>query len=205
LAPRRAIVGTRRAPRSSAAEARTDTSGAGSAIDEAKPIGTAASTPGAPATVGDVPSIPRMGITINDATPFIAHYRDSLARLKADSAFIEMTRHHPPTGREKAILETSQHNAERVAHRATTAGSADVHVPQGKGIDGVGAVGGAGLGASIGLPLFSKGKSAEQRKKDEAIDAEYQARLRRLQEIIRQRRDSIRADSIAKAGARIVP
>lgn len=171
-----------------------------------RPSGNSApATGGAPG--GDAPSIPiGTGARVTSETPFVLHYRDSLARIKSDSAFREMARQHVPTGQEKFLLESSQRAADKLARRATTVGAAaDVHVGLGQGIDGVGAVGGGALGASIGVPLLSKGKSAEQRKKDEAIDADYRQRLQRLQARVAAVRDSIRADSIAKARARIVP
>ena len=55
-----------------------------------------------------------------------------------------------------------------------------------------------GITGGVGLPLFSKGPSAAQRRKNEAIEADYQARLRRLQDRILLRRDSIRADSLRR-------
>ena len=60
---------------------------------------------------------------------------------------------------------------------------------------GVGAVSGPGV-VSVGLPLFSSGPSAAQRKKNEAIDAEYQARLRGLQDLALSLRDKRVADSL---------
>jgi hypothetical protein len=48
---------------------------------------------------------------------------------------------------------------------------------------------------SVGLPLFSSGPSSAQRKKNDSLVADYQRRLRRLQDRY-LKRDSIRADSI---------
>ena len=103
---------------------------------------------------------------------------------------------HPPTGAEKAALETSQRVAAALQRRTTTAGNSNdlVHL-QGKGMDGVGAVGGPGV-VSVGVPLFSSGPSAAQRKKNEAIDAEYQARLRGFQDLVLSLRDKRIADSV---------
>jgi hypothetical protein len=115
----------------------------------------------------------------------------------------------PPTGEEKATLDESHRIAARMERRATTSGnSADVHVPIGAGKDGVGADT-SGFGR-IALPLLSRGPSASQRRRDEAIYREYLAALARLQKRIATRRDSVltdslRADSIAKARPRIVP
>jgi hypothetical protein len=119
-----------------------------------------------------------------------------------------------PTGEIKASLESSQRFADQMARRATTSGNArDLHVPQGKGVDGVGAVGGGAAGGSLPLPLFSRGPSAAQRKKDEALLRDYRGYLSREALIINGRRahadslraDSLRADSIAKARPKIVP
>jgi len=97
----------------------------------------------------------------------------------------------------KSIAE-SKKDGVKLAQRVGTAGnSADIHVMQGEGKDGVGAVGGGGgsLG-SISLPLFSRGKSREQRMRDSVIDAEIRAGLARSAAIIKARRDSVLADSI---------
>jgi hypothetical protein len=76
----------------------------------------------------------------------------------------------------------------------------------GDGLDGVGAVNGGRtslnpLHGSIPFTLFSSGPTAAQRKVNEKLDAEYRARLRRLQDralIVADaaRRDSVRADSL---------
>jgi hypothetical protein len=70
-------------------------------------------------------------------------------------------------------------------------------VPKGAGIGGVGAVG-VGSVASLALPLFSSGPSATQRRKNEKLDADYQLRLRRIEDRVLQRHDSIRADSLRR-------
>ena len=49
---------------------------------------------------------------------------------------------------------------------------------------------------SIPFPLFSSGPSAAQRKKNEALDAEYQARLRGLEDLVLYKRDRRVADSL---------
>ena len=124
-----------------------------------------------------------------------ATIRDSILRTKM-AEIPSMWRTHPPTGVEKAALETSQRVAAALQRRTTTAGNSNdlVHL-QGKGMDGVGAVSGPGV-VSIGLPLFSSGPSAAQRKKNEAVDAEYQARLRGFQDLVLSRRDKRVADSL---------
>jgi hypothetical protein len=100
-------------------------------------------------------------------------------------------------GTKKEIAE-SQREPAKLAQRVGTAGnSGDVHVVTGQGKDGVGAAGGPGS-MSIGLPLFSRGRSREQRMRDSVIDAEIRAGMARSAAIIAARRDSIRADSIRK-------
>jgi hypothetical protein len=84
----------------------------------------------------------------------------------------------------------------KLSQRVGTAGtSGDVHVMTGQGKDGVGAAGGPGTG-SIGVPLFSRGRSRQQRMRDSVIDAEIRAGLARSAALIAARRDSVRADSL---------
>lgn len=149
------------------------------------------------------------GVTIGSRVPNTQAYRDSVARVRLDSIPF-LARTHPPKGENLAALMRSQRAGAKVAQRGTTAGNPNVNVMQGEGVDGVGAVGGgAGVpgkglraGSSIGLPLLSKGPSAEQRKKNEILGAEYRAGLGRLQAriLLRDsiRLDSLRRDSIAK-------
>jgi hypothetical protein len=95
----------------------------------------------------------------------------------------------------KEIAQSKQEGI-KLAQRVGTAGnSGDIHVMQGQGKDGVGAASGPGTLGSIGLPLFSRGESREQRMRDSVIDAEIRAGLARSAAIIKARRDSIRADS----------
>jgi hypothetical protein len=146
------------------------------------------------------------GITA-PTTPNTASFRDSVAASQMSSAAM-LARTRPPTERERADLDQSRRQAEMVARRATTAGNGrDVHVPMGEGKDGVGAVGGAGGGMSIGMPLFSRGPSAAERKRNDSIFADYRARLARLQERARLqngalRSDSLRRDSLARLAKR---
>ena len=103
-----------------------------------------------------------------------------------------------------AALRQSQRTARSVYRRNTTAGSAEVHVMQGEGVDGVGAVGGGAgvsngrlnIGSGLSLPLFSSGPSPAERRRNEALVADYRAGLHRLQDRILLRRDSIRLDSL---------
>lgn len=55
-----------------------------------------------------------------------------------------------------------------------------------------------GAGMSIPVPLLSSGPSRAERRKNEAIDADNQERLGRLQQLIVARRDSARADSLRR-------
>jgi len=92
-----------------------------------------------------------------------------------------------------------------------------LYVPMGKGVGGVGAVNGGktgvtmdsrGVGVSIPFPLFSPGLSPEDRKRNEKLYAEYLAYLRREQEVILLKRDSIRVDSLRRdslAKRRVIP
>ena len=121
--------------------------------------------------------------------------RDSILRAKMVQLPAEMVTHQP-TGKEKAELQASQIAAAMLQARTTSSGnSRDLVHLQGKGRDGVGAVSGPGM-ASVPFTLFSSGPSAEQRKKNEAIDADYQARLRRLGDSVLSKRDRRLADSL---------
>lgn len=192
------------APAAPVAPVRADTVGGGSPGASSNKPATGAAAPGAGGAPGaGAPPIP-LGVKVTAETPFVLEYSDSLARVKRDSEFRAMAMKHAPTGREKMELESSQRSTARVMQRSTSVGM-PVHIPMGAGMGGVGADGGGAGGGSIGVPLFSKGPSAKQRKRNEAIHAEYEAWLARAQEIIKHRRDSVIADSIAKAKAHIVP
>lgn len=56
----------------------------------------------------------------------------------------------------------------------------------------------ANRGASLIVPFLSPGPSPDQRKRDKIADAEYLQVLERLKARLRQRRDSVLADSIAR-------
>jgi hypothetical protein len=151
--------------------------------------------------------------------------RDSIAAAGMNTIPL-LAKTHAPKGAELAELSERQRVAVQLARRATTAGNArDVHVMTGEGLDGVGAVNGgrtgfSPLGGSIGFSLFSSGPTAEQRKANEKLDAEYQARLHRLQDraflladaarvdSVRAdslRRDSFHRDSLARRARRLAP
>jgi hypothetical protein len=160
------------------------------------------------------------GVTSIDPLPNTPEVRDSIAAVRMnDIALLAKT--HAPTGAELADLQARKLGAERLARRATTAGdSRDVHVMTGEGRDGVGAVNGGRtslnpLHGSIPFTLFSSGPTEAQRKVNEKLDAEYQARLRRLQDralivadVARRdsaRADSLRRDSLTKIARRLLP
>jgi len=129
--------------------------------------------------------------------------RDSILRARMVQIPAQMLTHQP-TGKEKAEMQASQLAAALLQARTTSSGnSRDLVHLQGKGKDGVGAVSAPGM-ASVPFTLFSSGPTAEQRKKNEAIDADYQARLRRLEDSVLSKRDrrlladSLRLDSLRR-------
>jgi hypothetical protein len=147
------------------------------------------------------------GVTIGSRTANTEQYRDSVIHDRMIQVPLLM-RTHPPQGRELAELRASQREAEKIARRTTTAGnSADLRVLQGAGMNGTGAVSGPGV-VSIGLPLFSSGPSAAQRKKNDSLNTDYWLRMGRLNDRILAARDSARADSLRRdsvAKRKIVP
>jgi hypothetical protein len=159
------------------------------------------------------------GVTTIGRAPNTPEVRDSIATERmADIRLLAKT--HTPKGAELGELQQRQRIADQMMRRATTAGNArDVHVSMGEGLDGVGAVGGQTgpslRGVSVPFPLFSSGPSPAERKKNETLDADYQARLRRLQDRARLvaddvrldslRLDSLRRDSLAKSSRRPIP
>jgi hypothetical protein len=155
---------------------------------------------------GGAPVAPA-GLTIGDRVKNTPAYRDSMA--KSVMASIPQLAKQPMTVAERRELEASQAQARKVMARATTAGSREVHVMQGEGKDGEGAVGGnsdgvhvsvgqQGVTVSVPFPLFSPGPSPEQRKKNEALERDYSSRLGRLNDRLLLIRDSIRADSLRR-------
>lgn len=160
------------------------------------------------------------GVTASGRAPNTPQVRDSIAANRMDEIPL-LAKTHAPRASELAELQQSQRTADRLARRATTAGnSRDVHVMMGEGVDGVGAVNGgrtsfSPFGGSIPFPLFSSGPSPAQRKANEKLDAEYQLRLRRLQDRARLvadavhldslRLDSLRHDSLTRSSRRPIP
>jgi hypothetical protein len=155
---------------------------------------------------GGAPVAPA-ALTIGDRVKNTPAYRDSMAR--AVLGRIPELAKKPMTVAEKRELEASQAQGRKVMERTTTAGSREVHIMQGQGKDGEGAVGGNadGVHASVGqqgvtvsvpFPLFSPGPSPEQRKKNEALERDYNSRLGRLNDRLLLIRDSIRADSLRR-------
>jgi len=142
------------------------------------------------------------GISLADRAANTRQVRDSIARSKME--FIPgLAATRAPTGRERAELEQSQRASLALRQRGLTAGnSTGLVVLQGKGMNGVGAVssgsiaGGTGVVVSVPFTLLSSGPTREQRKKNEAIDADNQLRHWRLEDRMYLKRDSIRADSV---------
>ena len=144
--------------------------------------------PAAPAGLTERSRAARAGATMNS--------RDSALAAWAAVAH-EAQRWSTMSDDMKKEIAQSRQEGVKLAQRVGTAGnSGDVHVVQGQGKDGVGSAGGAGTLGSFALPLFSRGRSREQRMRDSVIDAEIRAGLARSAAIIKARRDSIRADSI---------
>jgi hypothetical protein len=153
-------------------------------------------------------------VTIGSRTANTQTYRDSMLSLKLKGV-AEMAATHRPQGRDLQALRLSQQAAAKTYQRVGTAGNANVHVMQGEGIGGEGAVGGSPAmmsggkrssatakdvaragGGGFALPFLSSGPSAKERKRNEAINDDYQARLRRLEDRVALNRDSVRRDSL---------
>jgi hypothetical protein len=152
------------------------------------------------------------GVTIGSRIANTQAYRDSMLETRLNT-FAEMASTHPPTGAELAALRQSQQTALMTYHRASTGGNPNVHVQQGEGMGGEGAVGGSPLmggghrsstqqgataGGGFSLPLLSRGPSAAQRKRNAAIDKDYRMGLRRLEDRMLLKRDSLRLDSLRR-------
>jgi hypothetical protein len=173
--------------------ARADSSGVSAAAENSS--GSPARIAAPARASGKGAPIAPAGIDLADRAANTPAVRDSILRERM-SAIPGLARTHAPSGAERAELEGSQLLASALRQRVSTAGnSRDLVVLQGKGKDGVGAVGGPGI-VSIDFPLFSSGPSPAQRRKNETLDADYQLRLRRLQDRAYLERDSLRADSI---------
>ncbi|HXT14258.1 MAG TPA: hypothetical protein VN706_01425 [Gemmatimonadaceae bacterium] len=197
-----------------AAPARTS---ADSGVGARGTAGAASASTGDRVFAGGAP-IARSGMVLPPKVLDTPAARDSIMKVRM-AAIVEMAK-KPPTGEIKAEMDARARQADRVARRATTVGNAnDVHVPMGKGVDGVGVDGGPGNGVkmtpngpmvSIPFPLFYPGPSPAQRKRDSIVNADNVARLGRLGVRVKTkadsvRADSLRADSIAKARRRIIP
>ena len=103
----------------------------------------------------------------------------------------------PMSAAAAASIAESQRQAEQEARRVATAGnSADLHVPTGQGVGGVGAVTG---GVSIGVPLLSRGPSRAQRRRDSTVDADNRRMLADLAQRVEAKKVSIRAESLRVA------
>ena len=155
------------------------------------------------------------GVTIASRTKNSAKLRDSIITEKLDA--ISWT-NVPMSAATARAIDQSQGPARMVAQRSTSAGMTNgLYVPMGKGVGGVGAVNGGktgvtmdsrGVSVSVPFPLFSPGLSPADRKRNEKLHAEYLAYLRREQEVILLKSDSIRADSLRRdslAKRRIIP
>jgi hypothetical protein len=147
---------------------------------------------------GGAPMAPS-GVTIGSRNANTARFRDSMVNLRIKTG-VSTWMDHLPTGRELQEIQSSRSAARALATRTTTSGNGrGVNVMQGEGMNGEGAVGGAAGGpGTVPAPIFSSGPSAAQRKRDARLDAEYQLRLRRLQDRLIARRDSLRADSLRR-------
>jgi hypothetical protein len=155
------------------------------------------------------------GVTIGSRTKNSAKLRDSVITEKLEQVPWLTAEMSPGAAR---LIDQSQGQARMLAQRSTSVGMTNgLYVPMGKGVGGVGAVNGGktgvtmdsrGIGVSVPFPLFSPGPSPEERKRNEKLHAEYLAYLRREQEVILLKRDSVRADSLRRdslSKRRIVP
>jgi len=146
------------------------------------------------------------GLTIASRTKNSAKLRDSIITEKL--AMIPELARAPMSAEMASSLAQSQNQARMTAQRSTSVGMTNgLNIPMGSGVNGVGAVNGGktgltmdsrGIGVSIPFPLFSPGLSPADRKRNEKLHAEYLAFLRREQEVILLKRDSIRADSLRR-------
>jgi hypothetical protein len=155
------------------------------------------------------------GVTIASRTKNSAKLRDSIITEKLGAVSWANV---PMSAATAGSIDQSQGQARMLAQRSTSVGMTNgLYVPMGKGVGGVGAVNGGktgvtmdsrGVGVSIPFPLFSPGLSPEDRKRNEKLYAEYLAYLRREQEVILLKRDSIRVDSLRRdslAKRRVIP
>jgi hypothetical protein len=143
------------------------------------------------------------GVTDASRTKNTAKLRDSIITAKLDAVSWLTV---PMSAEAASSIARSQDQARMLMQRSTSAGMTNgLYVPMGSGVGGVGAVNGGktgvtmdsrGVGVTLPFPLFSPGPSPEERKQNEKLHAEYLAYLRREQEVILLKRDSVRADSL---------
>lgn len=117
------------------------------------------------------PFVPEAPRTRTQIDSMLEEMRQSIPRLAATRT---------PTAAERDALIKEQTRERLIPGRA----------PQMPGMAGI----------SIGVPLFAAGPSAAERRRDSAANAEYVARLRRLQARASASRESLRvADSMSRA------
>ncbi len=143
-----------------------------------------------------------------------AKVRDSIITEKL-ALVPELARMGPMSSESRGTIDQSQSQARALAQRSTSVGRRDLNIPMGEGVGGVGAVNGGKTGLSMGpngltysvpFPLFSPGPSPAERRRNEKLLAEYLAYLRRQNDRILLKRDSIRADSAFRAAnSKIIP
>lgn len=148
------------------------------------------------------------GVTAGTRVRNSAKVRDSIITEKLELV-PQLARTTPMSSEAQGAIDQSKAQMRILSQRATTAGNGrDVYVPMGEGVGGVGAVGGGKTGLSMGpngltysvpFPLFSSGPSPAERRRNEKLLAEYMAYLRRQNDRILLKRDSIRADSAFRA------
>ena len=146
------------------------------------------------------------GVTIASRTKNSAKLRDSVITEKLAAVSWANV---PMSAATASSIGQSQDQARILAQRSTSVGMTNgLYVPMGQGVGGVGAVNGGktgltmdsrGIGVSVPFPLFSPGPSPEERKRNEKLLAEYLDFLRRQNDRILLKRDSVRADSAFRA------
>lgn len=128
-----------------------------------------------PATTARGAPISRAGVT-GESPALTPSQRDSILALKM-ALIAKMSRDWVPSEEDKREIAQREKELGGGARRGA---------------------GGLGVGGSIPFPLFSKGPSPAERKRNEKIDADNQLRLKRLQERAVALRDSLRADSLRR-------
>ena len=162
---------------------------------------TASRGSGAPRRSGKGAAMEPAGVSLANRAANTTQVRDSIMRSKM-TLIPGLAATRAPTGRELAELEQSQRSSLALRRRTLTGGNSnDLVILQGKGMNGVGAVdaspaSGIGFGGSVPFTLLSSGPTREQRKKNEAIDADHELRQRRLEDRMFLKRDSIRAEAV---------